>query len=410
MADSESVQGFGRRPTLGGAMRKLIISLIILCCWVPAAPAATSSDLAETAPDRYVVVPGDTLWSIAGRFLKDPWKWGELLKLNQDQIRNPNRIYPGDVLVLDRSAEQMRLKLMETDTVKLSPQSIASPRPPEPVPSIPTADIEPFLSKPLVVAQDQLADSARIVRTQENRVALGAGSIAYAQGITKEKGAYWQIFRTGSALVDPDSGDTLGYEAIFIGEAKVAKYGNVSTIDIVNSKLEVYAGDYLVPAPRETTASGYIPHPPGKKIDARIIAAYGSLYETGANSIVTLSKGARDGLEAGHVLAIYRNLNASNYKLRESSLWGRTGLIYDPKNPKTKYVNEPLATRDAPLYGRLGPTGYKYKNDKTLIPSPQLPDERYGLLMVFRVFDRTSYALIMNSERPVDVLDIVTNP
>ena len=391
-------------------MRKSIISLIILCCSVTTASAATTADLAANAPDRYIVVPGDTLWSIAGRFLKDPWKWGELLKLNQDQIRNPNRIYPGDVLVLDQSAEEMRLKLTSTDTVRLSPQAIASPRPPEPVPTIAAADIEPFLSKPLVIAQDQLAGAPRIVRTQENRVALGAGSIAYAQGVTKEKGAYWHIFRAGSALVDPVSGDTLGYEAIFVGEAKVAKYGDVSTIDIINSKLEIYSGDYLVPAPRETTANGYVPHPPGKKIDARIIAAYGSLYETGGNSIVTLSKGARDGLEAGHVLAIYRNLNASNYKLRESSLWGRTGLIYDPKNPRTKYVNEPLVTRDAPLYGRLGPTGYKYRNDKTQLPSPPLPDERYGLLMVFRVFDRTSYALIMNSERPVDVLDIATNP
>ena len=391
-------------------MRKSIISLIILCCWVSAVPAATTADLAESAPDRYVVVPGDTLWSIAGRFLKDPWKWGELLKLNQDQIRNPNRIYPGDVLVLDRSAAQLRLNLQTTETIKLSPQAIASPRPPEPVPTIPAADIEPFLSKPLVIAQNQLADAPRIVRTQENRVALGAGNIAYAQGITKEKGAYWHIFRAGPALIDPASGDTLGYEAIFLGEAKVAKYGNVSTIDIVKSQLEIYAGDYLLPAPRETTASGYVPHAPGKKIDAVIIGAYGSLYEAGNNSIVTLSKGARDGLEAGHVLAIYRNLNAATYQLRESSLWGRTGLIYDPKNPKTKYVNEPLVTRDAPLYGRLGPTGYKYKNDKTPIPSPSLPDERYGLLMVFRVFDRASFALIMNAERPVNVLDIVTNP
>ena len=176
-------------------MKKLIISLIILCSYAASAPAATTADLAVDAPDRYVVVRGDTLWAIAKRFLNSPWKWPELWNLNREQVRNPNWIYPGDVLVLDRSAEQLRLKLLSADTVKVSPQIRATELPPEPIPAIPTADIEPFLSKPLVIAQNQLADAPRIVRTQESRVALGAGDIAYAQGVTKEKGIYWQIFQ-----------------------------------------------------------------------------------------------------------------------------------------------------------------------------------------------------------------------
>jgi hypothetical protein len=110
------------------------------------------------------------------------------------------------------------------------------------------------------------------------------------------------------------------------------------------------------------------------------------------------------------VLAIYRNLNASTNQLRESSLWGRTGFIYSEKNPKTNYVNEPLSTRGSPIYGRIGPFGAQYKDDKTNLPSAVLPDERYGLLMVFRVFDRASYALVMNADRPVNVLDFATNP
>lgn len=395
---------------MGDAMGKSIISLIILCCCTAVAPAATTADLVDGAPDRYVVVPGDTLWGIAGRFLKDPWKWAELWKMNQEQIRNPNRIYPGDVLVLDKSAAEMRLKLQSVETVKLSPQIRVTPLAAEPVQAIPTSDIEPFLSKPLVIGQNELAAAPRIVRTQENRVALGAGNIAYAQGITRDAGNFWQIFRAGPELVDPESNESLGYEAIYLGEATVAQYGDVSTINIIQSPLEIYAGDYLLPAPRETALSSYIPHSPDKKIEARIIAAYGSLYETGGNSIVTLSKGARDGLEVGHVLALYRNLNASNYRLRESALWGRTGLIYDANSPATNYVNEPLFTRDSPLWGRRGPTAYKYKNDKTPLPSPQLPDERYGLMMVFRVFDRTSYALIMDASRPVNLVDIATNP
>ncbi len=392
-------------------MQKSIISLILLWCWATAAPAAvTPSDLADGAPDRYVVVPGDTLWSIAGRFLKSPWKWSELWKMNQQQIKDPNRVYPGDVIVLDRSAEEMRIKLLRTETVRRSPKVIVVPPETAAVPIIPTADIEPFLSKPLVIARDQLASGPRIVRTQENRVAIGAGNIAYAQGITKDKGDFWQIFRAGGALVDPETQDTLGHEAIFLGEAKVTRFGDVSTIEIVKSQLEIYAGDYLLPAPRDALLDNYLPHAPTRKVDARIIAVYGALYEAGSNSIVAISKGARDGLEVGHVLAIYRNLNASSNRLRESPLYGRRGFIYDEKNPKTNYVNQPLRTRDSPLWGRVGPMGHQYKDDKSALPSPTLPDERYGLMMIFRVFDRASYALIMNAERPVSLVDIATNP
>ena len=393
-----------------GKMVKLIISLIILYSLVNVAPAATTADLAEGAPERYVVLPGDTLWGIASRYLKNPWKWSELWKMNQEEIRNPDRIYPGNVIVLDASAAAVRLKLLRTETVRLSPQVRASPLAPAPVPAIPVSDIEPFLSRPLVLAQGQLASTPRIVRPQEGRVALGAGDTAYVQGLAKNAGDYWQLFRPGAALVDPDTHETLGREAVFLGEARVTKHGDVSTIAIVKASLEIYLGDHLLPAPAEIALDNYVPHAPQRKINAHIIAAYGGLFEAGAHSIVAVSKGARDGLEVGHVLALYRNLNAAPHKLRESSLWGRTGFIYDEKNPKTRYVNEPLVTRDSPLYGRVGPAGYQHKDDKTHLPSPPLPAERYGLLMIFRVFDRASYALIMNADKQVNVLDIATNP
>ena len=350
------------------------------------------------------------MWAIAKRFLKDPWKWNDLWRANQEQIRNPNRIFPGDVLVLDRSAEEMRLKLLRAETVRVIPEIRATDRPPAPIPTIPTADIEPFLSKPLVIAQNQLADAPRIVRTQESRVALGAGDIGYATGVTKEKGLYWQVFRPGSPLIDPISNETLGYVAIYLGEAKATRLSDISTMEIISAVQEIYAGDYLQPSPREIALDGYSPHAPGKKIDGRIIALYNQLYETGPNAIITLNRGARDGLEVGNVLAIYRNLNAPTFTLRESALWGRKGLMYSDKNPNTSYQNEPLGDRNSPFYGRIGPAGAQFKNDRTNLPVVALPDERYGLLLVFRVFDRASYALVMNATRPVNVLDIVTNP
>lgn len=390
-------------------MNKFIISLIILCSYALTARAATTGDLAPGAPERYVVVRGDTLWAIAKRFLNDPWKWTELWKANQDQIKNPHWIYPGDVLVLDRSAEEMRLKLVRAEVAKVSPQTRVTDLPPQPIPTIPTADIEPFLSKPLVIAQNQLADSPRIVRTQESRVAVGAGDVAYATGITKEPGLYWQVFRPGSPLVDPNTNETLGYTAIYLGDAKVKRLGDVSTVDIVAANQDIYTGDYLLPAPREIQMDGYMPHAPTKKMDGRIIALYNQLYETGPGAIITLNLGTRNGLEVGNVLAIYRNLNAPTFTLRESPLWGRLGLIFDAKNPSS-YVNEPLGDRNSPIYGRIGPAGAQFKNDKTNVPQVMLPDERYGLLIVFRVFERASYALVMNATRPVNVLDIVTNP
>ena len=116
-----------------------------------------------------------------------------------------------------------------------------------------------------------------------------------------------------------------------------------------------------------------------------------------------------DGLEIGHVLAISRNLNAKNNPLREASLFGRRqGIIYNPAHPKTNYINEPLRTRDSPIYGRTGPFARRY--DDMRLPTPVLPDERYGLLMVFRVFDRASYAIVLEADRQVSVLDLVANP
>jgi len=387
-------------------------SLALLCGWVSAAPAATPSDPVAAAPDRYILLPGDTLWGIASRFRNDPRRWGELWKMNQEQIANPHRIFPGDVIVLDQPAAERPVGLLKAETIKLSPTVRAYPLAPKPVPAVRNADIEPFLSKPLVIAQNQLESAPRIVRTQENRVAVGAGDIAYVLGINQNQGVGWHLFRAGSALVDPDTNETLGYEAIFLGEARVTKYDReVSTIEIVKSPLEIYAGDHLLPAPSAVSFSNYVARAPEKRIEARIISTYGHFQEVGSHSIVVFNRGARDGLEVGHVLAIYRDLNAApTYQLRESPLYGRHGLFYDEKDPKISYHDLPLRTRDSPLYGRVGPFGYQYKDDTTRARSPRLPEERYGLTMVFRVFDRVSYALVTNADRPVNMLDIATNP
>lgn len=406
-------------------MRNAIISLILLMTPLAPALAADASALQEGAPDQYVVVPGDTLWGISGRFLKDPWKWPEVWRMNQEQLRNPHRIYPGDVIVLDRSGAELQLRLLRgddpaavaaaaaaaaaaagaaapaaRDTVKLSPRVRAEPLADKAIPAIPPSVIEPFLSRPLVVGQDELDSAPFVLANQENRVAIGAGSVAYAEGLGYDKGDAWQVFRRGDALIDPETYEILGYQATYLGEARVIRRGDPATIEITKSAQEIYAGDRMLPAAKEKPTFSYVPRAPWRPVRGRIMSTYGNLGETGPTGIVALSKGSKDGLEVGHVLAIYRSQSTQSYGSRMAPLYGTQGLTVDD-SPRA-YYSEEITPRDAPLYQR----GRRI----TEADAAKLPDERFGLVMVFRTFDRAAFGLVMQASRPVAVNDLVTNP
>jgi len=409
-------------------MRAAIISLILLMTPLVPAPAhaADASALQEGAPDQYIVVPGDTLWGISGRFLKDAWKWPEVWRINQEQLRNPHRIFPGDVIVLDRTGAEVQLRLLRADdpaaaaaaaaagapapgaptaappldTVKLSPRLRAEPLADKAIPAISPSVIEPFLSRPLVVGQDELARAPVVLANQENRVAIGAGDIAYVEGLDHSKGLSWQVFRRGDPLIDPDTAETLGYQAVYLGDARVIRRGDPATIEVTRSAQEIYAGDRLLPAAKEVPTFSYVPRAPWRPVRGRIMTAYGSLGETGPMGIVALSKGSKDGLEVGHVLAIYRSQSTLSFGSRMAPLYGAQGVT-GSDSPRA-YYSEDIAPRDAPLYQR----GRKI----TAEDAAKLPDERFGLVMVFRTFDRAAYGLVMQSSRPVAVNDVVTNP
>lgn len=380
-------------------MKNKIISLLVLASatlWMACAgiAGAQSQNLKADAPDRYTVQRGDTLWGISGRYLERPWNWPQLWDMNREQVRNPHRIYPGDVLVLDRATGRLRL-----DSAKLSP-SIRTEDMSRAVPTIQPGAINAFLSKPLVVSELELDASPRIMATEENRVALGAGGIAFARGLTKDKGVNWQIYRRGDKLVDPDSGATLGYIAIYLGEARVRQFGDISRIEIIKSTQEIYTDDRLLPVGRELPQFAYVPRSPSAKVQGRVIALHDNLWETGKYFVVALSKGAKDGVEVGHVLALYRSHNAARYNLRTSPMYGREGL--SGNDDRRTYYEPRLLPREGPVYPTTTPI-----NDADLA---NLPDDRYGLVMVFRAFDRASFALVMESSRPVALSDVVTNP
>ncbi|MBP9712159.1 MAG: LysM peptidoglycan-binding domain-containing protein [Sterolibacterium sp.] len=330
-------------------------------------PAAAQSqgnvlELTENAPDRHVVVSGDTLWGISGLFLKQPWRWPEIWRLNKEQIKNPHWIYPGQIVYLDRSGTEPQLRIgnpVGSSSAKASPR-VYSKDNQQAIQSIPQKAIEPFLSQPLVIEAGALDHAPRIVATQEDRVVVGAGNTAYATGIDSQQ-PLWQIYRPGKELVDPDNGQVLGHEALYLGSARLLRAGEPATLEILKSKQEIGLNDRLIPAPRPDIIN-YVPHAPDTRINSRIMSVYGGVAEGASHSIITLSRGAQDGLEVGHVL----NLSRSGVKV-----------------------------------------GNRYQDQAE---TWQLPDERYGFAFVFRVFDRVAYALVMNVTRPVIVGDSATNP
>lgn len=355
-------------------MRK-IISLI--CVLLPIVTYADELAIRENAPDRYVVVKGDTLWDISAKFFKDPWKWQQIWGLNKDTIKDPHWIYPGDLVMLDRATGTLHIgeippqadasgstpAAADSEIIKLTPRirEVAGDR--HAIPAIPLNAIAPFLTKPLVVDTTDPAISPTLVATYEGRTLLGTNDVAYVKNLPTGQGSQWQIYRPSQTLIDPDTEEVLGYEVRYLGDAAVEKFAPISELRITKAIADIAKGDYLAVAqPGEGYAGGFEPHTPNTKIDAKIISIYGDIPQGSQHSIITLNKGKRDGLESGHVLALYQK-------------------------------------------GEVLKSGHWYKRDTTT-----LPDVRYGLVMVFRTFHKVSYALVLQTRLPVQLQDTAQTP
>jgi len=337
------------------------------------------AELAPDAPDSHTVKAGDTLWDISKLFLKSPWRWPELWGMNREQIRNPHLIYPGQVLLLVKIDGRARLQLAQGvgggtagDAVKLRPQMRIAALDSNGIAAIPLHLIQPFLTDAVVFETDQLAAAPRVVATQEGHVLLGKGDIAYARG--DFGGATdFRVFRTARTLRDPATKEILGYEAPYVGTAELIRMGEdrttadgkteivPATVRIQQAKQEVGIGDRLAPAPQRNLER-YVPHAPDKPMAGQIAAIYGDALNAGQNQIVALNRGKRDGVERGHVLALWRDGAAAVDKTQE-----RAQAI-------------------------------------------KLPDERHGVLFVFEVYERVSYALIISVKEPVKPGDRFSEP
>lgn len=353
------------------------------------------SEIAANAPDSYLVKTGDTLWAISGLFLKSPWRWPELWGMNMSDIRNPHLIYPGQRLVLERKDGRAMLRMagsggdgvdaIPTETIRVSPRTRYEVLDSTALPAIKASLIEPFLAEPIVVDADGLSNAPRIVAAQEGRVLLTRGDRAYARGQNGNpmldapgKQQEFRVFRNATALKDPSTGEILGYEAQYVGKALLARSETTSevtrangdtgteitpaTIDIVSAKEEMLIGDRLLPEPPRELLS-YAPRAPAAGVLGRVVSVYGSAVVNAAqNQVVAISLGKRDGIEPGHVMAILKD--------------------------GARVVDKTDSTR----------------------PMLKLPDERNGLLMVFRTFDRVSYALVLDIRSAVNIGDRLISP
>ncbi|MGB7479944.1 MAG: LysM peptidoglycan-binding domain-containing protein [Burkholderiaceae bacterium] len=333
------------------------------------AAAATQCAFRDNAPDRHLVVRGDTLWDISGKFLQHPWCWPQVWNMNREQIRNPHWIYPGQIVYLDRAAGRLRLAepagsgQAGAGEVRLSPRIRSTPLAADAIPAIPAAVIEPFLSQPLIVEENQLQGTPRIVATQEGRVFLGKGDKAYVRGALGDATDF-QVFRPGVPLKDPVTKAVLGYEAAYLGSLKLQRAATedneAHTFIVTGAREEIGVGDRLLPTPLAPIMN-YVPHAPATAVDARVVSIYGGVSNAGQNQVVAINRGRNEGIDVGTTLELYR-----------------FGQIIADRTDDKKPV--------------------------------KLPDERYGTLFVFRVFEHVSYGLIMQVTDSVQVGDVARSP
>jgi hypothetical protein len=250
-----------------------------------------------------------------------------------------------------------------------------------------------------VVDTDALEDKATIIGGPENRLVLSPGTKIYVDKIEEGDGLFWNIYRDGKTLVDPISKEILGVEAIYLGDARITQYGEPASAEIVRAKEEIFKDDKLLPA-ADTLATNFVPRAPDDQINGHILSIYSGVAEAGTNAIVTLNRGNDDGLENGHVLAIYRE--GKVIKKSKEKIKAIEHDMEELKNNESPTVDEAtVEDSEAADAGKGEALDYRVT---------KLPDERVGLLMIFRTFNRISYGLVMQASEPINVLDLVKTP
>jgi len=349
---------------------KRVCILFLALFTITTATYADEIVLKSQHPTNYVIKDGDTLWDIASRFLRDPWRWPDIWQVNP-QIKNPHLIYPGDEVVLTFKDGKPQLILKRANTtqdnlrvVKLSP-TIRKRQLSKAVPTIPIDAIQQFLTRPSVMSNETIENLPYILHIQDDHLIAGTGDTLYVRGIVPGSTSRYTIVRAGKQYIDIVNGSEMevGQEATYIGEAKVEKFGDPSTVTITHANREALKGDRLIAAIPQNMEYNFTPHAPKSMINGKIISVVDGVSRIGQYQTVVINKGSEHGMEKGHVMAIFQ-----------------TGKTIDDQ-----------LNRD--------------KTDEVTLPS-----EHSGYLLIFRTFNKISYALVMKASREIHLMDRVTNP
>lgn len=317
------------------------------------------ASLNDTYPERYTVVKGDTLWGISSKFLRNAWRWPEIWQGNP-KVENPDLIYPGDVLVLTFVDGRPVLRSLRRETVKMSPSARATAYG-DAIPLIEPGAISAYINAPLVTSEEEMKSAGYIVNGFDNRLVLGKGDQFYARGVEGQPGDSYKIFRPGRHFYDPISKESLGYEAVHLGDSTLMKDGDPTRMEIDKSFNDINIRDRLRAVPRLEALPFFSPKAPDDlNIRGSILETENEATELGALSIIAISVGERENLTAGDVLRI----NSQRYKRK------------DPVNGDTYFI----------------------------------PEENVGLALVFRTFEKVSYAIITDTNRQVRPGDTVLHP
>jgi hypothetical protein len=343
-----------------------------------AAPAATTpvpaSAVNPTAPKSYVVKKGDTLWGIANMFLKDPWLWPEVWIINP-KIPNPHLIYPGDTLALAYGSDgSPQVSVVQYGAARLEP-TLRSAQVANAIPTLPYASIQAFLSHPTVLSSEQIKVAPYVLAFRDMHQVAGSGNEVYVSNLTAEQNARYAVVHVGDELRDPDDNALLGYEGIYTATALIERPGAPAKALLIEPARETMAGDRLVTATEEATPVNFTLRAPSSDIHGRIIAIVGGTDLVGQFEVVAINRGKKQGLEAGNVLAV-------------DSAGDVVSDLY--RGGKTR--------------------GDAIGSTSSFAPKVRLPDERTGTVLVFRVFDRMSYGLIVGASDTIHRLDVVHNP
>ncbi len=341
-------------------MRKSLLALLLVAV---GGIAHAAVQLKDDHPEQYTVVKGDTLWDISGRFLREPWKWPELWHANP-QIENPHLIYPGDNLSLVYIDGQPRLTLnrgTSRGTIKLSP-TVRTTAMAEAIPTIPLEAINSFLlSNRIIDSAEQFEAAPYIVAGNAERVISGSGDRIYGRGAFEDGMPVYGIFRQGKTYFDPETQEFLGINADDVGTAEILDMeGDIATMMLTRVTQEARIGDRLFPSEERAVNSTFMPSESEGEIKGVILDVPRGVTQIGQFDVVTLNKGARDGIKDGNVLAVYK-------------------------------------------------TGETVR-DRVTGENVKIPDERAGLLMVFRTYEKLSYGLVLQATRSLAVQDKVRNP